>query len=142
MINENAILDIFYSHLDEMKLGDAFITTMEQFDDEDEAQQVFGELLLPTIIQAFAEKYDTFDDTDGDVDIQGMFEAFLTFENIPTKLGNIIAQTINDLAKEEAPLINLYLVRILWRLLRQSEPLKTQRSVRRTPMLTPKALVS
>jgi hypothetical protein len=100
-LNEDAILDLFYSHLDEMKMGEACVQILndEQLG-EDDQQQVLGELLLPQIILAFADKYDSLRDDDG-ADLQNFFEAFLTFEHIPEELHNVIAATINTAAKED-----------------------------------------
>jgi hypothetical protein len=99
-LNENQLIDLFYEHLDVMKMGDAFATILEKFDNEEEQEQVFGDLLLPAAIVAFAEKYDNIDDDDG-ADIQNFFDAFCRFENISEDLGNVITASINDLTKDD-----------------------------------------
>jgi hypothetical protein len=101
MKNEDAILDLLYEHLDVMKMGDAFATILEKFNDEDEQEQVFGEIVLPQVILAFAKKYADIvgdDDPTGE-DLQNFFEAFCHFENISEDLGNVVAATINELSK-------------------------------------------
>ena len=98
-LNEYAVIDLFYDHLDEMKMGEAFgqILNDEQFN-EAEQEQVFGEILIPAAIVTFAEKYDAIGDESGE-DLQNIFDAFCQFEHISEDLGNAIAATINDVVK-------------------------------------------
>jgi hypothetical protein len=100
-LHEQAILEYYSDLLNEMKIGHAIGTILDdgQFT-EAEAEQVFGEILLPRIVVAFADKYESLTDDDGS-DLNNIFEAFLQFEHIPQELGNVIAATINELTKEE-----------------------------------------
>jgi hypothetical protein len=100
-LNETATLDLFYDHLDEMKMGDACVQILndEQFT-EAEQEQVFGEILIPAAIVSFAEKYESIGDDSGE-DLQTFWDAFLQFEHIPEELGNAIAATINDVVKTD-----------------------------------------
>ena len=101
-LNEQVIPEYYSDLLTEMKIGDAIVQILNDDDQfaEAEAEQVFGEILLPQIVVTFADKYDSLSDDDGE-DLQKYFEAFLQFEHIPQELGNVVAASINELAKED-----------------------------------------
>jgi hypothetical protein len=96
--NDSNIITLFDAYLDEgEKLGDAVAAIINDDQlNEEEAVEVFEDILLPQIIGAFAAKVGAFPDDDN---LPNYFSAFCQFEHL-TDWENILAATINEAAKD------------------------------------------
>ena len=75
---------------------------LENLDTAEQQEQVFGELLLPQIVAAFAVKLNSLDETfinNDSSSLQYFWEAFLNFEHL-SEFENVLAQAINDATRE------------------------------------------
>jgi len=89
--------EAIHNLLDEMTIGEAFeLLAAEEFTAADD-QRIFG-VFLEAATKMFAEKYSDMDDEDAE-GMQRFFEAFVTFENIPSELSEAITIFINEASK-------------------------------------------
>jgi F0F1-type ATP synthase delta subunit len=105
-INEDAVINRFYSYIEEgLNIQDAVEKIVEDFrDDEDAVEQTLDvkNILILEIAKLFADKYDSmtncYDYASDEDNLNSIFQTFVSAEGLTEKFSNLLAATINTAA--------------------------------------------
>jgi hypothetical protein len=106
-LNEESISSLFWSYLGEMSVNEALTAIL---DDpiiqnsltEGETEYLLSGVVLPAVIQDFAERFAALINEEENADVNQAFESWCEIENIPLELANLLASTINEATEAAA----------------------------------------